>query len=52
LDISSITQIRSVTARSDVSPRLFQTVQERERDIALVQWHCQRWDLINSSLAL
>jgi hypothetical protein len=30
LDISSITQIRSVTARSDVSPRLFQTVQERE----------------------
>ena len=31
LDINSMTQTRSVTASSDVSPRLFQTVQEQER---------------------
>jgi hypothetical protein len=31
LDINSITQTRLVTARSDTSPRLFQTVQEQER---------------------
>jgi hypothetical protein len=31
LDINSMTQTRPVTARSDVSPRLFQTVQEQER---------------------